>query len=175
MRILFFGEPVSRHPESEGASQLFEHSCSACHGATLEGTAGAPALGGASWKERFGGAKLLAVWGEIKGPMAHYANVTLSTQQSLDILAFLLQQNGLPAGKNKIAAERLKTKSPGKESQCGAALLGKQAMPSAISAIPGNGKEVRPYHPPWLRIAICSVTRAQKQTVSLRRFQATMP
>jgi hypothetical protein len=39
---------------------------------------------------------------------------------------------------NKIAAERLKTISPGKESRCGAALLGKQAMPSAISAIPAK-------------------------------------
>ena len=68
--------------------------------------AGAPALNGARWKQRFAGTKLLTVWGEIKGPMAQYANVTLTTQQSLDILAFLLQQNGLPAGNQPLADTR---------------------------------------------------------------------
>jgi hypothetical protein len=38
--------------------------------------------------------------------MAQYANVTLTTQQSLDILAFLLQQNGLPAGNQPLADTR---------------------------------------------------------------------
>ena len=45
-----------------------------------------------------GGARLLTVWGEIKGPMAQYAGATFTTQLSLDVLAYLLQQNGLPAG-----------------------------------------------------------------------------
>lgn len=68
--------------------------------------AGAPALTGTSWQQRFAGAKLLTVWGEIKGPMAQYANVTLSTQQSLDILAFLLEQNGLSAGQQPVTDTR---------------------------------------------------------------------
>ena len=38
--------------------------------------------------------------------MAQDANVNLSTQQSLDILAFLLQQNGLPAGTQPLADTR---------------------------------------------------------------------
>ena len=87
--------------QAKAGKQLFERSCSPCHGSKLEGMAGAPALSGASWKQRFAGSKLLTVWGEIKGPMAQYANVTLSTQQSLDILAFLLEQNGLPAGTHR--------------------------------------------------------------------------
>jgi hypothetical protein len=40
----------------------------------------------------YGGAKLLTVWGEIKGPMAQYAGTTYTTQQSPDILAYLPQQ-----------------------------------------------------------------------------------
>jgi hypothetical protein len=44
----------------------------------------------------YGGVKLLTVWGEIKGPMAQDAGTTFTTQQSLDILSYLLQQNGLP-------------------------------------------------------------------------------
>jgi cytochrome c-type protein NapC len=77
--------------------RLFEGSCSNCHGEKLQGISG-PALSGVTWKQRFGGAKLLTVWGEIKGPMAEYAGKTFTTQQSLDILAYLLQQNGLAAG-----------------------------------------------------------------------------
>ena len=65
-----------------------------------------PALSGASWKRSFGGAKLLTVWGEIKGPMAQYAGKTFTTQQSLDILAYLLQQNGLAAGTRPLTDTR---------------------------------------------------------------------
>jgi len=59
-------------------------------------------LTGITRQQRFGGAKLLTVWGEIKGPMAEYAATTFTTQESLDILAFLLQKNGLPAGKQPL-------------------------------------------------------------------------
>jgi cytochrome c-type protein NapC len=85
--------------------KLFEDSCAGCHGARLEGGAG-PALSGVTWQQRFGGARLLTVWGEIKGPMAEYAGKTFTTQQSLDILAYLLQQNGLPAGTQPLANTR---------------------------------------------------------------------
>jgi cytochrome c-type protein NapC len=85
--------------------QLFEDSCAGCHGASLEGGDG-PALSGVTWQQRFGGAKLLTVWGVIKGPMAEYAGKTFTTQQSLDILAYLLQQNGLPAGTQPLADTR---------------------------------------------------------------------
>jgi cytochrome c-type protein NapC len=92
--------------QAASGEKLFEHACSPCHGAKLEGTAGAPALRGASWENRFGGEKLLTVWGEIKGPMAKYAGTTLTSQQSLDILAFLLQQNGLSSGERPLADTR---------------------------------------------------------------------
>jgi nitrate/TMAO reductase-like tetraheme cytochrome c subunit len=78
-------------------AETYAQRCTACHGANLEGAVG-PSLKGASWQQLFGGAKLLTVWGEIKGPMAQYAGTTFTTQQSLDLLAYLLQQNGLPAG-----------------------------------------------------------------------------
>ena len=91
--------------QADAGMKLFEQSCSGCHGAKLEGGAG-PALNGAAWKQKFGGAKLLTVWGIIKGPMAGYAGRTFTTQQSLDILAYLLQQNGLAAGSQPLASMR---------------------------------------------------------------------
>jgi hypothetical protein len=38
--------------------------------------------------------------------MAEYAGKTFTTQQSLDILAYLLQQNGLSAGTQPLADTR---------------------------------------------------------------------
>jgi nitrate/TMAO reductase-like tetraheme cytochrome c subunit len=86
-------------------AKTYAQSCVPCHGANLEGGAG-PALKGASWQRLYGGAKLLTVWGEIKGPMAQYAGRTFTTQQSLDLLAYLLEQNSLPAGKQPLADTR---------------------------------------------------------------------
>jgi nitrate/TMAO reductase-like tetraheme cytochrome c subunit len=91
--------------QAAAGRKLFEASCSGCHGAKLEGISG-PALTGVTWQQRFGGAKLLTLWGEIKGPMAEYAGATFTTQQSLDILAYLLQQNGLAAGNQPLADTR---------------------------------------------------------------------
>jgi len=88
--------------QATAGRKLFEASCAGCHGAKLQGISG-PALSGANWQQRFGGARLLTVWGEIKGPMAEYAGATFTTQQSLDILAYLLKQNGLPAGVRPLA------------------------------------------------------------------------
>jgi len=86
-------------------AKTYAQRCAPCHGPNLEGGAG-PALKGASWQRLYGGARLLTVWGEIKGPMAQNAGTTFSTQQSLDLLAYLLQQNGLPAGKQPMADTR---------------------------------------------------------------------
>jgi nitrate/TMAO reductase-like tetraheme cytochrome c subunit len=85
--------------------KLYAVHCANCHGAKLQGGVG-PSLNGASWHQLYGGAKLLTVWGEIKGPMAQYAGTAFATQQSLDILSYLLQQNGLPAGNQPLADTR---------------------------------------------------------------------
>ena len=91
--------------QAEAGGSLYRRVCSACHGSNLEGGAG-PALTGASWRQLFGGAKLLTPWGEIKGPMAEYAGINFTTQQSLDVLAFLLWKNGYPAGSEPLANTR---------------------------------------------------------------------
>ena len=91
--------------QAAAGDRLYRAQCASCHGARLEGGAG-PALNGASWHQMYSGAKLLTVWGEIKGPMAQYAGTTYTTQQSLDILSYLLQQNGLPSGSNPLTDTR---------------------------------------------------------------------
>jgi nitrate/TMAO reductase-like tetraheme cytochrome c subunit/cytochrome c5 len=108
--------PIAQPPEVASAgwyaieqastgAKLYASNCASCHGAKLEGGAG-PGLSGISWKQRFAGIKLLTIWGEIHGPMAQYAGTSFTEQQSLDILAFLLQQNDLPAGSLPLADTR---------------------------------------------------------------------
>ena len=88
--------------QAAAGQKLYQAQCATCHGANLEGGAG-PSLKGAAWHQMYGGAKLLTVWGEIKGPMAQDVGTTYTTQQSLDILSYLLQQNGLPSGNQPLA------------------------------------------------------------------------
>ena len=107
-------KPIAPPPEVAGwyaaeqastGARLYASNCVSCHGAKLEGGAG-PGLSGISWDQRFAGTRLLTIWGEIHGPMAQYAGTTFTEKQSLDILAFLLQQNGLPAGSQPLADTR---------------------------------------------------------------------
>jgi cytochrome c-type protein NapC len=91
--------------QTTAGGKLYASNCTSCHGANLEGGAG-PALNGISWNQKFAGSKLLTIWGEIHGPMAQYAGTTFTEQQSLDILAFLLQQNRLPTGTQPLADTR---------------------------------------------------------------------
>ena len=91
--------------QAAAGEKLYQAQCAACHGTKLEGGAG-PSLKGAMWHQMYGGARLLTVWGEIKGPMAQDAGTTYTTQQSLDILSYLLQQNGLPSGNQPLADTR---------------------------------------------------------------------
>lgn len=91
--------------QAVAGQKLYQAQCATCHGANLEGGAG-PSLKGTAWHQMYGGAKLLTVWGEIKGPMAQNAGTTYTTQQSLDILSYLLQQNGLPSGDQPLADTR---------------------------------------------------------------------
>ncbi len=91
--------------QAEAGGKLYQAQCANCHGAKLQGGAG-PALNGTSWHQMYGGAKLLTVWGEIKGPMAQDAGTAFTTKQSLDVLAYLLQQNGLPSGNTPLTDTR---------------------------------------------------------------------
>jgi len=86
-------------------AKLYASNRASCHGAKLEGGAG-PGLSGISWSQKFVGTKLLTIRGEIHGPIAQYAGTTFTEKQSLDSLAFLLQQNSLPAGTQPLGNTR---------------------------------------------------------------------
>lgn len=80
---------------------LFKQKCAVCHGANLQGGAG-PALAGRQFFLRYKGKPLSALWSTIQTQMPLNAPGTLSSAQSLAVVAFILQKNGFPAGASPI-------------------------------------------------------------------------
>jgi len=90
----------SANQAAQGAT-LFKQKCAVCHGANLQGGAG-PALAGNQFFLRYRGKPLSALWSTIHTQMPLNAPGTLSPSQSLALVAFILQQNGFPAGPSPI-------------------------------------------------------------------------
>jgi alcohol dehydrogenase (cytochrome c) len=85
---------------AQGAA-VFKQKCAVCHGANLQGGAG-PALVGNQFFLRYRGKPLSALWSTIHDQMPLNAPGTLSSAQSLAIVAYVLQQNMFPAGASPI-------------------------------------------------------------------------
>lgn len=80
---------------------LFKAKCSVCHGANLQGGAG-PALAGNQFFLRYKGKPLSALWSTVHTEMPLNAPGTLTSSQSLSLVAFILQKNGFPSGASPI-------------------------------------------------------------------------
>jgi alcohol dehydrogenase (cytochrome c) len=78
----------------------FSQKCAVCHGVQLEG-GGAPALKGTVFAQRWDGKKLSDFYSFIHADMPLGLGASLPSQEYADIVAFLLAQNGLPAGMDK--------------------------------------------------------------------------
>ena len=75
----------------------YSQKCAVCHGAQLEG-AGAPALKGKAFIERWNGKKLSDFYEFVHTDMPLGLGASLPSQEYADIVAYLLAQSGLPAG-----------------------------------------------------------------------------
>jgi S-disulfanyl-L-cysteine oxidoreductase SoxD len=88
---VFTAEQVARGKEKTAAE------CAACHGATLKGDL-APALVGADFIDHWYDARLGELVLRIQGTMPQSAPGSLKPEEYADIVAFLLAENGFPAG-----------------------------------------------------------------------------
>lgn len=79
--------------------------CSGCHQPDLSGGEDAPALAGAQFAARWDGRTLDALFGLIRRSMPMDAPGSLSPAEGAAVVAYLLQQNGFPAGAAPLAAE----------------------------------------------------------------------
>jgi mono/diheme cytochrome c family protein len=89
--------------------ERYNVACATCHAEDLQGGSG-PALAGQSFMDRWTGSSVNDMVQGIQQTMPQDSPNSLGTPAYVDIAAFLLQGNGVPAGKTDLPvdAERLK-------------------------------------------------------------------
>jgi len=91
--------------QSERGALLYAEQCSRCHGDFLDGDGAGErvvAMAGTTFEENWESASLSDLFGKIARTMPRGAPGTLSSHQVLDVMAFLLQSNGYPAGTTEL-------------------------------------------------------------------------
>ena len=85
---------------------IYEQHCQSCHGGELQGNPAAP-LTGALFASRWmdGQHTLDDLYYIMKSQMPYNAPGSLSKQQYVDVLAFVLKRNGFPAGEAELTPQ----------------------------------------------------------------------
>jgi mono/diheme cytochrome c family protein len=86
-------------------SAVYEKSCSSCHGAGLEGKDQAPSLSGAEFGAAWNELTLKDLFERMSKTMPQGAPGSLPPEQYADVLSFVLQKNGAPAGAAELSKE----------------------------------------------------------------------
>jgi mono/diheme cytochrome c family protein len=87
-------------------AELYTRACAACHGQDLEGIEQAPSLAGGTFAQRWDGSALNKLFERMEDMPPDDPNKRLSDQQYVDVLAFLLSANKIPAGTATLGADR---------------------------------------------------------------------
>jgi mono/diheme cytochrome c family protein len=87
-------------------AELYTRACASCHGQDLEGIEQAPPLAGGPFAQRWDGSTLKKLVERMDEMPPDDPNKRLSDQQNVDVLAFLLSANKIPAGTAPLAADR---------------------------------------------------------------------
>jgi mono/diheme cytochrome c family protein len=83
--------------QAANGAKAYQKACASCHGANLQGGM-APTLVGKQFWLTYGGKKVSTLWSDVHTQMPISAPGSVSAKNSTDIMAFLLQKNGVPAG-----------------------------------------------------------------------------
>lgn len=83
--------------QASAGATAFAQNCASCHGADLKGGAG-PALIGQGFAAAGSGATVGSIFTTMAEQMPSSSPGSLSQTQYEDIMAYVLQQNGYPAG-----------------------------------------------------------------------------
>jgi mono/diheme cytochrome c family protein len=83
--------------QAQAGREAFAQHCASCHGQRLQGLVG-PALKGPIFASAKAGYTVRDIFLFLSVNMPAYAPGSLTARQYLDIMSFLLQQNGFPAG-----------------------------------------------------------------------------
>jgi mono/diheme cytochrome c family protein len=84
---------------------LYSQHCASCHGADLTGGEMAPPLTGGDFRYNWNGLTLADLFERMRISMPQDKPGSLSRQQNVDILAFLLRKADFPAGETELAPQ----------------------------------------------------------------------
>jgi quinoprotein glucose dehydrogenase len=92
-------------PQAAAGATLYTRSCIECHGVTLRGGEAGPALVGAGFWKKWAGQPLAALFQITASTMPVNNRGGFSPSQYASLIAFMLQQNGLPAAQKALPAD----------------------------------------------------------------------
>jgi mono/diheme cytochrome c family protein len=104
-------EGVYNGEQAKRGQDLYTQACSPCHLADLSGSDQAPSLAGGDFLDRWDGQSAGDLVDRIRTSMPADNVGSLNTQTSTDIVAYILQANGFPAGQQELPADRTALKS----------------------------------------------------------------
>lgn len=110
--VSFFTSVVAQDPppiwngvytsaQAERGATVFQNHCSECHHDDLSGGEG-PALVGNSFMVKWEMSSVERLFHKIRDTMPEVGSTNVTDAQKLDVVAFILQQNGYPAGKTEL-------------------------------------------------------------------------
>ena len=125
--------------------QAYAASCASCHGANLEGGANTAPLKGDQFGQYWGGKRVGAAFTFIKTTMPPASVGSLSDETVAQLLAYLLQSNGVRAGNQELSAD---------PTALGGAMIPRMAPPFALAF--GAGGPLSPRMPKMPAISMAS-------------------
>jgi mono/diheme cytochrome c family protein len=96
---------VYAQTQADRGKMAYAKQCASCHGAALDGNGAVPPLAGADFKTNWNGQTADDLFEKVQTSMPADRPGTLSREQNADILAFLLQSNGFPAGQKDLPTD----------------------------------------------------------------------
>jgi mono/diheme cytochrome c family protein len=85
--------------------KIYADSCSSCHGDDLSGSGQAPALAGKEFNVDWNDLAMSDLFDRTHGTMPADKPGTLKPEQAADVIAYLLQKGGFPAGQTELATD----------------------------------------------------------------------
>ena len=97
--------------QAQAGADVYQLQCASCHGETMDGVTG-PALRGHAFRQLAASQGMTAynLLTVISENEPQNRPGSLSQEQYGDVLAFILQQNGYPAGRDQLSANSLNLK-----------------------------------------------------------------
>ncbi len=100
-----------QQPSFYAASQVrtgrgvYQRACASCHGRTLDEGNGGPPLKGEIFQERWNERTVAELFDLVSRSMPPTAERDITSQEYADLIAFLLQSNGVPAGRESLKTD----------------------------------------------------------------------